>query len=326
MPIVAPMDVDGFVVRAGFLGDAAYVATGEGVIHFVEAGETHLAPHKNGLLAAEPSIDGKSLITSGDDGAIYASSPDGSSELLAERPRKWIDLIACGPNGAVAFASGRTAWVRLSDGREKEFAHDRAVGGIAFAPKGLRLAVSRYDGATLWWAGTEGKPVNLTWKGAHLGTSFSPDGKYLVTAMQENALHGWRLSDNQDMRMTGYPAKVKSFSWSVKGKYLATSGANAAIVWPFFGKTGPMGQTPLQLGTRSDVLVTAVACHPKEEVVALGYQDGMVMMSRFEDNAEVLLRRPGGYPITSLGWDNAGLRLAFGSEKNEAGIIYLQEG
>ena len=127
MPIVAPMDVDGFVVRAGFLGDAAYVATGEGAIHFVEVGETHLAPHKNGLLAAEPSFDGKSLITSGDDGVIYASSPDGSSELLAERPRKWIDLIACGPNGAVAFASGRTAWVRLSDGREKEFAHDRAV-------------------------------------------------------------------------------------------------------------------------------------------------------------------------------------------------------
>ncbi|WP_395176236.1 WD40 repeat domain-containing protein [Roseibium alexandrii] len=326
MPIVAPMDVDGFVVRAGFLGDAAYVATGEGAIHIVGTGKKLLAPHKSGLLAAEPSTDGTSLITSGDDGAIYTSSPDGSSELLAERPRKWIDLIACGPSGAVAFASGRTAWVRLSDGREKEFSHDRAVGGIAFAPKGLRLAVSRYDGATLWWAGTEGKPVNLTWKGAHLGTSFSPDGKYLVTAMQENALHGWRLSDSQDMRMTGYPAKVKSFSWSVKGKYLATSGANAAIVWPFFGKAGPMGQSPLQLGTRSDALVTAVACHPKEEVVALGYQDGMVMMSRFEDNAEVLLRRPGGHPITSLGWDNAGLRLAFGSEKNEAGIISLQDG
>lgn len=324
MPTVAPIDVDGFVVRAGFLRDSAYFASGEGSVLFLEDGSRLLKPHKGGLLAAEPALDGKRLISSGDDGAICASAPDGTSELLAERPRKWIDLIACGPNGAIAFASGRTAWVRKADGQEKEFNHERAVGGLAFAPKGMRLAVSRYDGATLWWAGTEGDPVSLNWKGAHLGASFSPDGKYLVTAMQENALHGWRLSDAQDMRMTGYPAKVKSFSWSVKGRYLATSGANAAILWPFFGKTGPMGQAPLQLGARGDAQVTAVACHPKEEVVAVGYQDGMIMMCRFEDNAEVLLRRSGNQPITSLGWDTAGLRLAFGTEMNEAGIVSLE--
>ncbi|MEP1934037.1 MAG: WD40 repeat domain-containing protein [Roseibium sp.] len=325
MPTVAPVDVDGFVVRAGFLNETAYFASGEGDILFSAVGEKRTKPHKSGLLAAEPSRDGAGLISSGDDGCIFVTAEDGSAELLAERPRKWIDLIASGPSGAIAFASGRTAWVRLSDGSEKEFAHERAVGGLAFAPKGLRLAVSRYDGATLWWAGTEGAPVEMTWKGAHLGISFSLDGKYLVTSVQENALHGWRLSDSQDMRMTGYPGKVKSFSWSFKGRYLATSGANAAILWPFFGKTGPMGQAPLQLGTRSDVLVTAVACHPKEDVVAIGYQDGMVMMSRFEDNAEVLLRRPGSSPVTTMDWDPAGNRLAFGSESSEAGIISLQD-
>ncbi|TYC60611.1 WD40 repeat domain-containing protein [Rhodobacterales bacterium] len=325
MPTVAPVEVDGFVVRTGFLKDTAFFASGEGEIVLSGQGEKRLRPHKAGLLAAEPQPDGKGLISSGDDGCIHLTRLDGSGELLAERPRKWIDLIAAGPSGAVAFASGRTAWVRFADGREKEFVHERAVGGLAFAPKGMRIAVSRYDGATLWWAGTEGEPVELGWKGAHLGISFSPDGKYLVTAMQENALHGWRLSDAQDMRMTGYPAKVKSFSWSAKGRYLATSGANAAILWPFFGKTGPMGQAPLQLGTRSDNLVAAVACHPKEEVVAVGYQDGMVLMCRFEDNAEVLLRRPGDGPVSSLAWDDAGTRLAFGTEAGEAGLISLED-
>ena len=324
MPTVAPLDLDGFVVRSGFLEDCAFFVSGDGEIVLSGIGERRLRPHKGGVLAAEPFRDAAGLITSGDDGCIYSITSEGEVALLAERPRKWIDLIASGPSGAVAFASGRTAWVRLSDGREREFAHDRAVGGLAFAPKGVRLAVSRYDGATLWWAGTDGAPVELSWKGAHLGISFSPDGKYLVTSMQENALHGWRLSDTQDMRMTGYPGKVKSFSWSVKGRYLATSGANAAILWPYFGKTGPMGQAPLQLGTRSDALVTAVACHPKEDVVAIGYQDGMVMISRFEDNAEVLLRRPGTAPVSSLGWDSAGVRLAFGTENSEAGVISLE--
>jgi WD40 repeat protein len=317
--------VDGYVVRAGYLKDTAFFASGEGDIVFSGEGETKLRPHKAGLLAAEPTIDGKGLITSGDDGCIFVSAADGMSECVAERPRKWIDLIAAGPSGALAFASGRTAWVRFADGREKEFSHDRAVGGLAFAPKGMRLAVGRYDGVTLWWAGTEGAPVDLSWKGAHLGVSFSPDGKYVVSAMQENALHGWRLSDSQDMRMTGYPAKVKSFSWSVKGRYLATSGANAAILWPFFGKTGPMGQTPLQLGTRGDNLVSAVACHPKEDVVAVGYQDGMILMCRFEDNAEVLLRRPGLGPVSTMTWNADGVRLAFGTETAEAGIVSLQD-
>ncbi|MBN9672351.1 WD40 repeat domain-containing protein [Roseibium aggregatum] len=325
MPTIAPVDVDGFVVRAGFLKDCVFFASGEGDIVFSGQGERTERPHKAGLLAAEPVRDGAGLITSGDDGRVFLSDGDGSCECLAERPRKWIDLVAAGPSGAIAFASGRTAWVRFPDGREKEFSNDTAVGGLAFAPKGMRLAVSHYDGATLYWAGTDGAPVKLTWKGAHLGVSFSPDGKYLVTAMQENALHGWRLSDGQDMRMTGYPGKVKSFSWSAKGRYLATSGANAAILWPFFGKTGPMGQSPLQLGARGDALVTAVACHPVEDVAAVGYQDGMIMMCRFEDNAEVLLRRPGNGPVSSLDWDGDGTRLAFGTEAGEAGIVSLQD-
>ena len=81
--------------------------------------------------------------------------------------------------------------------------------------------------------------------------------------MQENALHGWKLADAKHMRMTGYPAKVKSLSWSAKGKWLASSGAPAAIVWPFQGKDGPMGKAPLELGTRGDTMVTCVACHPE---------------------------------------------------------------
>ena len=111
--------------------------------------------------------------------------------------------------------------------------------------------------------------------------------------MQENALHGWKLADGKHMRMTGYPAKVKSLSWSAKGKWLASSGAPAAIVWPFQAKDGPMGKAPLELGTRGNAMVTSVACHPSQDIAAIGYDDGMVMAVRFADAKEVLLRRPG---------------------------------
>ena len=141
--------------------------------------------------------------------------------------------------------------------------------------------------------------------------------------MVENALHGWRLKDGKHMRMTGYPAKVKSMSWSARGKWLASSGAPAAIVWPFAGKDGPMGKAPLELGTRGDTSVTTVACHPTDEVVAIGYADGMILAARFTDHKEVLLRRGGRGAISALHWNTNGVQLAFGSEAGDCGVIDL---
>src|ERR1700692_38115 len=121
-----------------------------------------------------------------------------------------------------------------------------------------RLCRRTAGGVTLWWAGTEAAPVMLEWKGAHIAVTFSPDGRNVVTAMQENALHGWRLDDGKDMRMSGYPAKPRSLAGSARGRSLAPSGANAAILWAFQSKDGPMGKPPLELGARQE-LVTRVA-------------------------------------------------------------------
>ncbi|MDD7911810.1 MULTISPECIES: WD40 repeat domain-containing protein [Pseudovibrio] len=325
MPVIAPVDLESFVVSTAFIGDVALFAAGDGTVYFQGGAETASPVHKDGLLCAALTQDGKALVTGGGDGKICRVTADGAVEQLTERPRKWIDMIATGPQDAVAFASGRTAWVRLKNGEEKEFVHQRAVGGLAFAPKGMRLATARYDGVTLWWVNAQGDPQELFWKGAHSGVCYSPDGKYIVTTMQENALHGWRLSDNQDMRMSGYPNKIKSISWSAKTKYLASSGASAAILWPFTGKNGPMGQQPLQLGARADTAVSVVCCHPKEDMLAIGYKDGMVLAVRFSDGAEVLLRRPGQGAISALSWDKAGLRLAFGTEEGAAGVITIND-
>ena len=312
-----------FVVEATFLCDTAAFALGDGTVRLAGDGEpVSLRVHGGAILSVAVAQDGRGLLTGGDDGKVMLTDAAGKATMVAERPRKWIDHVASGPSGAVAFAVGRQAVVRFADGRERTFDHARAVGGLAFAPKGLRLAVARYDGVTLWWAGTEAAPVSLEWKGAHLGVSFSPDGKTVVTAMQENALHGWRLADGKDMRMTGYPAKPRSLSWSAKGRFLATSGANAAILWPFHFKDGPMGREPLQLGAR-EVLVTRVACHPSEEVVAIGYQDGMVLGVRFGDAQEALLRPAGDGPVSALAWDRAGRRLACGTEQGAAAIVAL---
>lgn len=320
MPTVAPLDLEGHCLYARFIRGVPFFALADGTIHRLDNGHQTSTAH-DGLLSATLTLDGKALVTGGEDGRVCQTASDGTVTELAKIPRKWITAVASGPGGTVGFASGRMAWVRTSNGKVQEFPQERSVEGVAFAPKGQRLAIARYNGATLIWTGTEAKPVELEWKGAHIGVIFSPDGRFLITSMQENALHGWRLEDTKHMRMTGYPAKVKDWSWSVKAKWLATSGAPAAIVWPFAGKDGPMGKAPLELGLRADSMVTSVACHPVEDITAIGYNDGMVLLVRFTDQKEVLLRRPGKGAISSMGWDDQGSRLAFGSETGDCGVI-----
>ncbi len=320
MPTVAPLDLSGHCVAACWLGDVPHFALADGTVHRLDNGHKTVEAH-DGLLAATPSLDGRVLLTGGEDGKVLAISPDGTVETVAELGRKWIGAVAAGPQGAIAWTCGRSAFVRLPDGKVREFQHRRTAEAVAFAPKGLRIAVARYNGATLHFPAAEGKPVELEWAGAHTMVTFSPDGQFLVTSMQENALHGWKLVDGKHMRMSGYPAKVKSLSWGPKGRWLASSGAPAAIVWPFQSKDGPMGKAPLELGTRGDTMVTAVAFHAADEIVAIGYADGMVLAARCADQREVLLRRPGKGAITSIAWDAAGRRLAFGSEAGDCGVV-----
>lgn len=82
-----------------------------------------------------------------------------------------------------------------------------------------------------------------------------------------------------------------------------------------------MGKAPVELGTRGNSMVTAVACHPKDEIVAIGFSDGMILAGRIADQKEVLLRREGKGAITTMGWDNSGIRLAFGSEHGDCGVV-----
>lgn len=321
MPQIAPYEFDTFVACATFLGDDPFFALADGTVRRMQGGEIVIETNPAGLVVARRDETSNRILCGGEDGRVVALAADGQAVELASIGRKWISSVAGGPSGAVAFTSGRTVHVRLPDGTVKTHTHDRSAEDVAFAPKGMRVAFARYDGASLWFPAMQAPPTGLEWKGAHMSVCFSPDGRFLVTAMQENALHGWRLEDGKHMRMTGYPSKVKGWSWSAKGKYLATTGAPAAILWPFSGKEGPMDKAPLELGTRGDTMVTSVACHPGDDILAIGYADGMVLAVRFADQKEALLRRGGTGAVSSMTWHREGRLLAFGTESGEAGII-----
>jgi WD40 repeat protein len=321
---VTPIAAGAHVTGLGWLKGTAAYALGDGGVMLAKDGETHrVEAHPNaGVLVA--ATDGDRFVTGGDDGRVAVTGPDGSTKTLAEAKGAWIDALALHAGGGFAFAAGKRVIARDDKGREKTLEVPTAARGLAFAPKGYRLAIAHYNGATLWFPNLDAEPERLEWKGSHLDITWSPDARFVVTSMQENALHGWRLlPDKGHMRMSGYPAKTRSLAWSRDGKWLGTSGAEAAILWPFDSKEGPTGKQPHECGVRP-AKVTRVAFHPGAPVLAVAYEDGCILLVRLADASELLVRPAvEESAVTALAWDKTGRHLAFGCEDGAAGILNL---
>jgi len=312
--------LSGEVAGVRFLGPTAVFAMSDGGLVLAGEETVRIEAHKGAILSV--SGDARRVLTGGDDGRVVATTGDGAMTTVFEQRGRWIDHVAAGPDGSTAFSAGKTAHFQPTKGEARTLDLPSTVGGLAFAPKGTRLAVAHYGGATLWFPNAVAKPEVLEWKGSHRGVIWHPEARFVVSTMQEAALHGWRIPDGAHMRMTGYPSRVRSMEFTNGGKFLATSGSTEVILWPFGSKDGPMGKQPTMLAPR-DVRVSCVAAHPKDEVIAVGFEDGMVMMVRMSDGAEILCRAPGASQVTAMSWRADGGALAIGTEDGKAGLLVL---
>ena len=313
---------DAYVTAAlfGKAGAAAF-ALGDGTVRF-ESGET-IEAHDGAILSACAHPSGEGVITGGDDGRVVWSRVSGPEEI-AKVPGRWIDAVAASAESKlIAFAAGRELHVRdASDPKfSRVFTHEKSVADVAFDPKGRRIAAATYNGAWLWYAKiAEQKPYILKWAGSHVGLAWSADGKFLMSAMQENQLHGWRVADDKNLKMGGYPAKVKSMAFLAKGQLLATSGANGLVVWPFAGATGPMGKQAAEIGFDESAMVVRVAGMPGGQIVAAGLDDGRVWVCDLAAQGITPLKAEKGAAITALTMTADGKRVAWGDEDGGAGV------
>lgn len=319
-------ELGAFVVGAAFdaAGTAAF-ALGDGSLRLAVPGAwTTVAAHDGAVLALAADTR-PGFVTGGDDGRFVRTAPDGTVVELARFGSKWVEHVASfsdGKAGVLACTVGKAAHVFDGAGTPlKVLTHPSTVTGLAFDAKGKRLAASHYNGCSLWFvAARVDTPRLMEWKGSHTGVILHPAAEAVVTSMQENSLHGWRLADGQHMRMSGYPTKTQSMSFSRTGKWLATSGAESVVLWPFFGG-GPMGKSPTELAGGDNVTCTQVACHPQHDAVAAGFSDGLVAMADIATGRILPVAPPGHGPVSALAWSVDGSRLAIGSETGFAALI-----
>ncbi|WP_296175022.1 WD40 repeat domain-containing protein [uncultured Brevundimonas sp.] len=315
---------DAQVTAALFDKTGAVFALGDGSVRFENG--AHSAVHDGAVLCAVVHPSGEGIVTGGDDGKVVWSR-EGESVVLATSKGQWIDAIAASAeSGLIAFSAGRT--LSVIDSKDvafrRDFQHERTVSGVAFDPKGRRIATSTYGGAWLWYARIEQQqPVKLPWAGSHLMVGFSPDGAFVVTAMQDNQMHGWRLKDQKNMRMGGYPSKIKSFAFLAKGQLLATAGAQGVVLWPFIGANGPMGREATEIGFDESTLIAQVAAAPAHGRLAAGLEDGRVWWADPAGQGLDFIKKDKGAPIVALAMSSGAARVAWADEDGQAGVVSL---
>jgi WD40 repeat protein len=305
-----------------FDGEGAIFALGDGSVRF-EGGEFSAA-HDGAILCAVVHPSGEGVITGGDDGRLIWHRRGDAGVLATSAKGQWIDAVdASTESGLIAFSAGKTLTVldAKDAGFRRDFQHERTVSGVAFEPKGRRIAASTYGGAALWFARiAEQKPTLLKWAGSHTAVTFSPDGAFVVTTMQDNQLHGWRIKDQKNLRMGGYPSKVRSMSFLSNGQLMATSGAQGAVLWPFVGANGPMGREATEIGFDEGSMVAIVASRPRHGLLAAGLNDGRVWLADPAGQGLNFLKADKGAPITALAMSPDATRVAWADEDGNAGV------
>ena len=321
---IRKIEADAAGIAVIFLGDTAAFVLAEEAVLFVpaEGGDHRLKLHDGAILSC--ASDGRRLMTGGDDGRVVASDRAGSIECLyADDKRRWIDHLAVSRAGTNAWSVGKTAFYCFADGSAKTIQVPSSVGGLAFAPDEFILAIAHYNGVTLWEPTTDKKPTELSWKGSHLEVGFSPDGQILVTSLREPTLHAWQIKTKKDLPTPSYPTRVRSMDWTASGRFLATSGSDRLTLLSFQLDDNPLARMPLLVAPYRSIVAT-VACHPTKEIVAVGYGDGLVLLVRIPDGAEIMIKPPDDKPISAMGWNAKGTQIGIASENGQCRVVSIK--
>lgn len=303
-----------------FAGDTAvFVGTHGSILLVPIGGKEHLvAAHGDALLVA--AGDGNRVVTAGADGRVLSIEPDGSiSEIENVGRQRWVSTIAISKRG-IAYGIGRDQFLLREDGTKIQRRGTASLTAIEFSPDGEILAMASREGVSLWEHGSD--EVRALRAGAGTATSlrFSRDGLFLTETYYEPLLAVRQMDNDSILIMKGPTERVRSVDWAPSGPTLLASGARHLIVCPILSASGQLSTLPRLFAPYREQAVF-IAHHPHEPVAAVSYADGLVLLVRLIDGAEIAIKSPDG-ETAGLAWSPSGRGLAIARTDGQA-ILFV---
>lgn len=127
-------------------------------------------------------------------------------------------------------------------------------------------------------------------------------------------------------KIGNFPREVRNADFNDAGGALVASGAFRLVGW----KVSDLPEndhpgSPLSSGKPGFVVLEAIASHPTRNLVAAGYENGMIALTSIGDPDELLLRNASNEAITTMSWSPDGENLSVGDKAGESSIVAFPE-
>ena len=268
------------------------------------------------------------FVVLGADRQITTVSPGGeAAPLRLEVPGPVTAFGHCPASEAFACVSGTQVCV-FDDSAETpitRFDHGEPIAALGFSPDGHSIAIAHDYGLTVWTLGSGGqKAKDIAFPGQPRAVYWKPDGGWIAAPLGDGGFQLTCMRDGRTRALTDYPAPVGSIAWNGAANALITSGAFRIAAWSMDNPPiEDASKGALETGRAGLVPVSAVTSHPDRNLVAAGYDNGLVTIVQLGGRDELVLKGDDQGAVTHLAWSGTGRHIAIGTGNGSAAIASL---
>ncbi len=318
-------------------GDWAAFAIASGGIVLLpteDAGEAplFLDAHTGPIAALAQDSDDHAFLSGGTDGRLLILEPDVPAPTpLAEDKKRSLIVLDAAPNGLRAYADSESLSFLGVDGEPLTGPPIpvQKPSLLRFSPDGQKLVSCDEGGWRLFALSEDKRPKETLAKAEKIRAAlWSSDGAtiYLLTA--ENHLQFWFCPEKSLPGLVGvlplgpFFEETVSLVLSAEGRVLVVSGRSQALALPLSGPA-PWQNAPFWLGEKEQAEISCFVTNPKENMGAIGYKNGAVVLTPFDGRREIPIFppvAPSGAGVVGLVWSARGESFLVGLEN---GHVFL---